>query len=103
MKRNLLSSSADSEIMTALMSMTELEEAPQMEIIGGLDVHRKQITFDYIDTTTGELKTGQIRPATRERLRVWLSGFEGKKEASFALEATTGWRFVVEEIERAGL
>jgi transposase len=34
---------------------------------------------------------------------VALSEFEGKKEASFALEATTGWRFVVEEIERAGL
>src|SRR5215216_7366891 len=51
---------------------------------------------------TGELKTGQrLRPATRENLHRWLSRFDGK-EASFALEATTGWRFVVEEIERAG-
>jgi transposase len=72
-----------------------------MEIIGGLDVHRKQITFDYIELETGEVKTGQIRPATREHLRNWLSRFKGK-EAAFALEATTGWRFVVKEIERAG-
>ena len=70
-------------------------------IIGGLDVHRKQITFDYVRMDTGEVKTGQIRPATREHFREWLSRFEGK-EAAFALEATTGWRFVVEEIERAG-
>jgi len=75
---------------------------PHVQIIGGLDVHRKQITFDYIEMDTGELKTGQrLRPATRENLHRWLSRFDGK-EASFALEATTGWRFVVEEIERAG-
>lgn len=28
----------------------ELEEVP---IIGGLDIHRKQLTFDYLDTVTG--------------------------------------------------
>ena len=72
-----------------------------MEIIGGLDVHRKQITFDYVEMETGEVKTGQIRPATRERLRSWLCRFSGK-QAAFALEATTGWRFVVEEIEANG-
>lgn len=72
-----------------------------MEIIGGLDVHRKQLTFDYVETETGEVKTGQIRPATRDKLRCWLSRFEGK-QAAFALEATTGWRFVVEELQRAG-
>lgn len=49
-----------------------------MQTIGGLDVHRKQITFDYIDTTTGEVKTGRICPATRERLSGWLSQFEGQ-------------------------
>ena len=73
-----------------------------MEIVGGLDVHRrKKITFDYVRMETGEIKIGQIRPATRVQFRQWLSRFEGK-EAAFALEATTGWRFVVEEIERAG-
>lgn len=73
-----------------------------MEIIGGLDVHRKQITFDYVEIETGEVRCGEIRPATREQLSGWLSRFEGK-QAAFALEATTGWRFVVEELERAGV
>jgi transposase len=74
-----------------------------MEIIGGLDVHRKQITFDYMETQTGEVFCGEIRPATRENLRSWLSGFPTDKRAAFALEATTGWRFVVEELDRAGI
>lgn len=74
-----------------------------MEIIGGLDVHRKQITFDYIEMQTGEVFCGEIRPATRERVRHWLSDFPADKRAAFALEATTGWRFVVEELERAGM
>jgi transposase len=75
---------------------------PQVDIVGGLDVHRKQITFDYVETETGEVVRGEVRPATREHLRSWLSRFSGKKRAAFALEATTGWRFVVEELLRAG-
>ena len=26
-----------------------------MPIVGGLDIHRKQITFDYLDTETGQV------------------------------------------------
>lgn len=46
-----------------------------MTIVGGFDVHRAQITFDYLDTDTdtGEVATGQIRPATRMVLRGWLA------------------------------
>ena len=37
-----------------------------MPIVGGLDIHRKQLTFDYLDTVTGEVKRGQIsRPTGR--------------------------------------
>ena len=25
-----------------------------MPIVGGMDIHRKQITFDYLDLATGE-------------------------------------------------
>ena len=32
-----------------------------MTIVGGLDVHGKQITFDYVDTDTGLVRWGQIR------------------------------------------
>ena len=71
-----------------------------MPIVGGLDIHRAQITFDYVDLTTGEETRGVIRPATREEFRRWLGQF-GRKKAAFALEGTTGWRFVVEELEAA--
>jgi transposase len=73
-----------------------------MAIVCGMDVHRRQITFDCLDTESGEVFRGVIRPATRERLRRWLQRFHGQ-EAAFALEATTGWRFVVEELQAAGL
>ena len=36
-----------------------------MSIVGGLDIHRKQITFDYLDTATGEVQRGQVAPADR--------------------------------------
>ena len=44
-----------------------------MPIVGGLDIHRKQITFDYLDTVTGQVRRGQISPADREHLRAWLA------------------------------
>jgi transposase len=76
-----------------------------MDIVGGLDVHRKQITFDYVQMDTGESPRGEIRPADRENLRSWLDEFTEmfpEQEAAFAVEATTGWRYVVEELRRAG-
>ena len=73
-----------------------------MRIVGGLDVHRAQITYDYVDLRTGEEVRGQIRPATRGEVRAFLATF-GRKTAAFALEGTTGWRFIVEELRRAGM
>lgn len=74
-----------------------------MAIIGGFDVHRAQITFDYVDTESGEVATGQIRPATRAALREWLRPFESRDKVTFAVEGCTGWRFVVEELIGAGI
>ena len=31
-------------------------------IVGGLDIHRKQITFDYLDVATGEVSCGRVAP-----------------------------------------
>jgi transposase len=73
-----------------------------MAIVGGFDVHRKQITFDCVDTETGCVSRGQIRPLSRPTLRSFLRRrFEGHQVA-IALEATTGWRFVVEELLAVG-
>jgi hypothetical protein len=40
-----------------------------MPVVGGLDIHRRQITFHYLDTVTGQVCRGQISPADREHLR----------------------------------
>jgi transposase len=75
-----------------------------MSIVGGLDIHRKQITFDYLDTVTGEVERGQIAPADREHLAGWLARrFGGGQDADFALEGCTGWRYVAEELAAAGI
>ena len=66
-----------------------------MPIVGGLDIHRKQITFDYLDTVTGQVQRGQVSPADREHLRAWLARFAGCEDAAFAVEGCTGWRYIV--------
>ena len=67
----------------------------------GLDQHRAQITADWVDTGTGEVKRGRVAPADREGVRKFLSPFSGQ-EIEVALEATTGWRFVVQELRAVG-
>jgi hypothetical protein len=81
----------------------EHEEA-LMSIVGGLDMHRKQITFDYLDTMTGELRHGKITPADRPTLREWLGRFgDYPGSVRLVVEGCTGWRYVVEECRRAGI
>lgn len=73
-----------------------------MTILGGIDIHRAQLTYDYVDLGTGEVRTGRIAPANRAELRQWLERFRGVTEVAFALEGCTGWRYVTEELVRAG-
>jgi transposase len=68
-----------------------------MTIVMGLDQHRAQITAEWIDTETGEIARARVAPAHREPVR----RFAGR-ELEVALEATTGWRFVVEELRAVG-
>ena len=63
-----------------------------MTIVGGVDIHRKQLTFDYLDTVTGQVRRGQISPAGREHLRAWLARLGGRDDVEFAAEGCTGWR-----------
>ena len=74
-----------------------------MPIVGGLGIHRKQITFGYLGTSTGEVKRGQVAPAGRAHLRAWLARFAGRDDVAFALEGCTGWRYVSEELAAAGV
>ena len=72
-----------------------------MSIVMGLDQHRAQITADWIDTDTGEVRRARVAPADRAGVRRFLERFRGQ-QLEVALEATTGWRFVVEELRRIG-
>jgi hypothetical protein len=67
----------------------------------GLDQHRAQISAEWIDTITGEVSRARVVPADRAGVRRFLARFRGEG-LEVALEATTGWRFVVEELERIG-
>src|SRR5881392_3230489 len=67
----------------------------------GLDQHRAQITADWLDTDSGEVKRARVAPADRAGVRRFLERFAGER-LEVALEATTGWRFVVEELRRVG-
>jgi transposase len=70
-------------------------------IVMGLDQHRAQITSEWIDASTGEISRARVAPADRTHVRRFLGRFRGR-ELEVALEATTGWRFVVEELRRVG-
>jgi transposase len=72
-----------------------------MAIVMGLDQHRAQITAEWIDTDTGELGRARVSPAHRADVRKFLERFAGQP-LEVALEATTGWRFVVEELHAIG-
>src|SRR6478735_10612795 len=67
----------------------------------GLDQHRGQITGEWIDTDTGEIQRARVTPADRAGVRRFVERFRGR-ELEVALEATTGWRFVVEELRAIG-
>ena len=74
-----------------------------MPIVGGLDIHREQLTSGYPGTVTGEVRRGQIAPADREHLRAWLARFAGRDDVAFAVEGCTGWRYVAGELAAAGI
>jgi transposase len=67
----------------------------------GLDQHRVQISAEWIDTIAGEVSRARIMPADRAGVRKFFAPFRGEG-LEVALEATTGWRFVVEELDRVG-
>jgi transposase len=76
-----------------------------MSIVGGLDIHRKQLTFDWVDEQNGKWEHGRIAPADREHLAGWLTRFDPATAGpvAFAMEGCTGWRYIAEEMAKAGV
>src|ERR671910_1153484 len=87
-------------IRADVVNRRSLRRSP-VRIVMAFDQHREQIAFDALDTATGEVSRGRIRPADRLGFRRWLRRWDGE-EIEAALEATTGWRFMVEELEAVG-
>ena len=77
-----------------------------MAMVCGLDLHRRQITFDMVEMVSGEEWRGRIWQPDRTRFRRWLREELGPRagddSVALAVEGCTGWRYVVEEIEAAG-
>jgi len=71
-----------------------------MAIVAGFDVHRAQITFDALDTESGEVLRGRI-DATPAAVARWTERFAGR-EIDVAVEACTGWLFVCDALVAAG-
>src|SRR4051794_28987623 len=76
-------------------------EALEMTIVMGLDQHRAQITAEWMDTETGEVMRSRVAPAHRGGVRRFCERFRGQ-QLEVGLEATTGWRFVADELRRVG-
>jgi transposase len=71
-----------------------------MAIVAGFDVHRRQITFDALDTNSGEVSRGRI-DATPAAVAGWTERFDAR-EIDVAVEACTGWLFVCDALVAAG-
>src|SRR6476646_10637853 len=77
-----------------------------MGMVGGLDLHRRQITFDVVEVESGEEWRGRVWQPDRDRFRRWLRDDVTRRASggsvALAVEGCTGWRYVVEEIAAAG-
>src|SRR5918994_6840409 len=77
-----------------------------MAMVCALDLHRRQITFDVLEVSSGGEWRGRIWQPDRERFRRWLHSDLARRAGggpvAVAVEGCTGWRYVVEEIGAAG-
>jgi transposase len=75
-------------------------------MVCGLDLHRQQITFDVLETQSGEVWRGRVWRPDRERFRRWLNDEVARRAngqpVAVVVEGCTGWRYVVEEVVAAG-
>jgi hypothetical protein len=71
-----------------------------MEMLyGASDIHKHVFQAAVFDAASGEVVEERF-PATREQLAVWAERWRGRL-CSVAVEATSGWRWVVRELQQA--
>src|SRR3954451_1935706 len=88
------------EIVSRRVASCRNAKEALMAIVAGFDVHRRQITFDALDTETGEVTRGRI-DASRAAVMLWTERLAGR-EVHVAVEACTGWLFVCDALVTAG-
>ena len=72
-----------------------------MEMLyGAIDIHKHVFQAAVFDPGSGEVVEERF-PATRERLGDWAMEWQGRLTA-VAIEATSGWRWVVRELQQHG-
>jgi transposase len=73
-----------------------------MEMLyGAIDIHKHVFQAAVFDAASGEVVEARF-PASRERLGDWAMEWQGRL-AAVAIEATSGWRWVVRELQQHGL
>ena len=72
-----------------------------MVLCAAVDIHKHVFQAVVLDPTSGEVEEARFA-ADRDRLREWAERLVGRK-AVIAVEATTGWRWVVAELQALGL
>jgi hypothetical protein len=82
-------------------AVRQVLEEVLMGIVGALDLHRKHVTFDWVDTESDGNRRGRLSPANRESSRRWLAKFEDRP-VKLVVEGCAGWRFIAEEAQVAG-
>jgi transposase len=72
-----------------------------MEMLyGAIDIHKHVFQAAVFDADSGEVVEARF-PATREALGDWAMEWQGRLTA-VAIEATSGWRWVVRELQQQG-
>jgi Transposase len=70
-------------------------------LYAGIDIHKAVFQAVVLDPDSGELSECRFEPS-RERLADWAMQWQGRL-AAVAIEATTGWRWVVRVLEQHGV
>jgi transposase len=71
-----------------------------VSLYAAIDIHKHVFQAAVVDSESGEVTEARFA-ATREKLEDWAMRWQGRVEA-VAVEATTGWRWVAQELQKRG-
>ena len=72
-----------------------------MMVMAAIDIGKTVLQAASLDEVSGESRESRF-PADRESLAAWVDGFQGRLER-VAIEATTGWKWIANELVGRGV